>query len=80
MEGGHHAGRPDPDHGDPCPPLQIMEHLRHIPAAPSVAFHERAPDTLGMDDLQAGGGGGKGKGKACCFNGTDEPGSLGTPT
>ncbi|KAL6769855.1 HDA13 [Auxenochlorella protothecoides x Auxenochlorella symbiontica] len=30
-----------------------MEHLRHIPAAPSVAFHERAPDTLGMDDLQA---------------------------
>ncbi|KAL6769853.1 HDA13 [Auxenochlorella protothecoides x Auxenochlorella symbiontica] len=42
---------------------QIMEHLRHIPAAPSVAFHERAPDTLGMDDLQAGGGGGKGRGR-----------------
>lgn len=36
---------------------QIMEHLRHIPPAPSVAFHERAPDTIDSSQLQARGAG-----------------------
>lgn len=31
---------------------QIMENLRHVAPAPSVAFHERAPDTLRPSDLQ----------------------------
>lgn len=29
-----------------------MENLRHVAPAPSVAFHERAPDTLRPSDLQ----------------------------
>ena len=42
----------------PCTPppcsATIFQHLSELPAAPGVAFHERAPDAMSLDDLQVG--------------------------
>jgi hypothetical protein len=32
--------------------LQIFEHLSHIAPAPGVAFHQRAPNAMQLDDIE----------------------------
>ena len=36
----------------PCTRRTVLQRLSQIKGAPSVAFHERAPDGMQLDDIQ----------------------------